>query len=68
MAINTRKELIAQITGLLGGRVAEELFLGLPVEINSSISSLVIVSLSINASVIKVTNFLFSFKILVVSL
>ena len=28
MAINTRKELIAQITGLLGGRVAEELFLG----------------------------------------
>lgn len=28
MAINTRKELIGQITGLLGGRVAEELFLG----------------------------------------
>lgn len=28
MAINTRKELMGQITGLLGGRVAEELFLG----------------------------------------
>lgn len=28
MAINTRKELIGQIIGLLGGRVAEELFLG----------------------------------------
>ena len=28
MAVTTRKELIAQITGLLGGRVAEELFLG----------------------------------------
>ncbi len=28
MAVTTKKELIAQITGLLGGRVAEELFLG----------------------------------------
>ena len=28
MAVTTRNELIAQITGLLGGRVAEELFLG----------------------------------------
>ena len=28
MAVTTKNELIAQITGLLGGRVAEELFLG----------------------------------------
>lgn len=28
MAVTTKKELLAQITGLLGGRVAEELFLG----------------------------------------
>ena len=28
MAVTTRNELIAQITGLLGGRVAEEMFLG----------------------------------------
>lgn len=28
MAVTTKKELVAQITGLLGGRVAEELFLG----------------------------------------
>ena len=28
MAVTTKKELIAQITGLLGGRVSEELFLG----------------------------------------
>lgn len=28
MAVTTKNELLAQITGLLGGRVAEELFLG----------------------------------------